>query len=302
MWRSGLVFFLLVQLMSGCGKTGAVPGPPVNAGSDSALVIDLKHTLPTLLKESSGLCYTDGQLWTFGDSGNPNAIYKIDSATGAILQTVTIANFPNVDWEDITADSSYIYVGDFGNNYGNRTDLRILRIKKSDIVSGEAFVTLQADAISFSYADQTDFSANENTNFDCEALAAIQGSLYIFTKDQADLQTRCYRLADTPGVYSLSPVAQFNSGGKITAAAYNPASGELALLGYMNKKIRSFIWLMHDYPGDRFFSGMVQRFNIGSQRDWQTEGLDYISGSRLMMSCETSTSHLASLYAVQKSW
>ncbi|MDQ6842742.1 MAG: hypothetical protein M3Z92_00115 [Bacteroidota bacterium] len=101
------------------------PGTPVT--------VMFKNTLPSVLHESSGLCYTDGNLWTFGDSGNLNAIYKIDTATGAVVQIVIIQNFSNTDWEDIAADSSYIYIGDFGNNDGNRKDLKIIRIKKTDL-------------------------------------------------------------------------------------------------------------------------------------------------------------------------
>jgi hypothetical protein len=80
--------------------------------------------LDARIKESSGLSYTNGNLWTIGDSGSPNAVFKISTATGANLQIVTIQNFPYVDGEDITADSKYIYEGDFGNNDGNRKNLK----------------------------------------------------------------------------------------------------------------------------------------------------------------------------------
>ncbi|MDQ2863442.1 MAG: hypothetical protein M3R50_07330 [Bacteroidota bacterium] len=63
----------------------------------------------------------------------------------------------------------------------------------------------------------------------------------------------------------------------------------------------SFIWFFNGFTQDNFFSGFSSRFNIGSLLvDWQTEGLDYVSNNRLLMSCETSTSHPASLYSVRK--
>jgi hypothetical protein len=68
----------------------------------------------------------------------------------------------------------------------------------------------------------------------------------------------------------------------------------------MNKKIQPFIWLLNGYTADNFFSGTAKRFNIGNQSDWQTEGLDYITPGRLFMSCESSTSHAATLYYVQQ--
>jgi hypothetical protein len=297
-----LIIFLFVIYLAACQK-GAADLPPnsLPAGTlPDTVTVGLKSTLPIELKESSGLCSTDGAMWSFGDSGNPNAIYKIDTATGAILQAVTVANYINIDWEDITADANYIYIGDVGNNLGFRKELKILRIKKADLTSTAAQLSVNAEAINYSYADQIDFSINNNTNFNCEALIAAGDSLYIFTKDY-DLLTRCYSLPKQPGTYAVSPHSTFNTGGKITAAAYNPSTKELALLGYQNTTTGSFIWFFNGYKGYNFFTGAAKKFTIGTAtKDWQTEALDYISANRLMMSCEQSSSHVASLYYVQE--
>ncbi|HWB23932.1 MAG TPA: hypothetical protein VG738_00565 [Chitinophagaceae bacterium] len=290
---------LLAGCIAGCDKKVSATPPPVTPPAD--IVVGLKNKLPSLLKESSGLCLTDGALWSFGDSGNPNSIYRIDSATGAILQVVTITNYPNVDWEDMAADSMYIYVGDTGNNNGDRTDLKILRIKKADIPPAEQQVNVVAEAINFSYADQSDLSSNSNTNFDCESLVSIGDNLYIFSKDRGDFQTRCYKLPKAPGTYKVSPIATFNVDGKVTDATYNPVTKELALLGYMDKKLDSFIWFFNNYTEDNFFNGASKRYTIGNVKtDWQTEGLTYVNDKRLLLSCESSTSTAASLYFVQK--
>ena len=295
--RTVVMLIILAQL-NACKKTESEQN---SITPEKNIVTGLKSTLPSVLKESSGLCYTDGSLWTFGDSGNLNAIYKIDTATGAIVQIVILANQPNVDYEDITADSLYIYVGDTGNNYGDRTDLKVLRIKKSDIASTAFELNIQADVINFSFADQKDFTSNDNTNFDCEAITSIGKFLYLFSKNRGDLETRCYKLPKDTGTYSLTPIATFNSNGKITDASYNPSTKELALLGYMNQKKASFIWFFNDYNGDDFFSGIAKRYTIGDiNKDWQTEGLAYITANRFMLSCETSTSHPAALYFVEK--
>ena len=294
------MLFFIGSLNSSC-KKNANSVQPVMPVSTIPVTVTLRHVLPAVLKESSGLCFTDGNLWSFGDSDNPNSIYKIDTLTSAILQIVTVANYPNIDWEDITADSLYIYVGDMGNNDGSRTNLKILRINKTDITTTNSPVAVNAEAINFSYSDQTDFTANSNTNFDCEAIAAIGNNLYAFTKDRGDLQTRCYKLSKDPGTYVVTPISSFNTNGKITAAAYNTLTGELALLGYMNQNKNSFIWFFSGYSNDGFFAASATRVTIGSPSvDWQTEGLDYSSTGRLMMSCETSTSNVASLYTLQQ--
>lgn len=300
------IAYCLLLIVFSCNKNAhpATDAPIVDKPADkpvATLSVALKHTLPVQLQESSGLCYTDGSLWSFGDSGNPNSIYKVDSATGAILQTVTIANYPNIDWESMAADSLYLYIGDMGNNDGNRTDLKILRIKKADLVSSSAQVSVMADSIKFSYTDQTSFSYNSNTNFDCEAMVAAGNNLYVFTKDRGDLKTRCYMLPKSPGTYAVSPVSGFDVSGRITDAAYNKTTGELALLGYMSQKDNSFIWFFNSYEGDHFFADSSYRVTIGRSSDeWQTEGLDYISPTRLLLSCETTPAHAAALYSIQK--
>ncbi|MEO6358647.1 MAG: hypothetical protein ABIU77_15255 [Ferruginibacter sp.] len=294
------IFILIVLAGNACNKNKPAQLFAVQQSDSVSNPTTLIHMLPSVLKESSGLCYTDGNLWSFGDSGNPPNLYKIDTATGTVLQTVTISNYPNVDWEDITADSAFIYIGDFGNNYGDRKDLKILRIRKSEIAVAASSVSLGAEAINFSYNDQTDFTPNDNTNFDCEAVIVVNDYLYLFTKDRGDLKTRCYKIPAIPATYNLSPLSTFNSQGKITAAAYNPQSKEIALLGYMNKKVQSFIWLLNGYTTDQFFNGTTKRLNIGTQADWQTEGLDYISADRFFMSCESSANHGASLYNFRK--
>ncbi|MBK7966305.1 MAG: hypothetical protein IPK10_14165 [Bacteroidetes bacterium] len=109
-----------------------------------------KTNLPTpLLNESSGLTFLDGKLWSFSDSGNPNDIYRIDTVTNTIFQTVDISNATNVDWEDMASNNDFLFVGDFGNNNGNRQDLKIYRINKSALTPTTTSVS--ASIINFSF-------------------------------------------------------------------------------------------------------------------------------------------------------
>jgi hypothetical protein len=252
------------------------------------------------VRETSGLVYTDGKLWTFGDSGNPPDIFSVDTTTGNTLQTVNISNYPNTDWEDIAADSDYLYIADLGNNEGNRTDLKILKVAKHDIGNGTV-VGATAQAIFVSFTDQTSFVVDDNTNFDCEAIISKGDSLYLFTKDHGDFRTRVYAVSKTPGTYRLSPYTSFNVNGKITGADFNPATGEIALIGYMSSKFNSFLWLLNDFRGSMFFSGNKRRVEIGnSTTSWQTEGITYTGAVRFFISCETTSAVAASLYTLDK--
>ncbi len=300
-----LIFLCLVSLSIGCSPNPELAGGPADPGkADTIPVLQVMNELrlPAALKESSGLCYTDGNLWTFADSGNPNQIYRIDPATGNILQTVVVSNFSNVDWEDIAADSLFIYIGDFGNNNGNRKDLKVIRIRKSDLRDGPQDLDVAGESIQFSYADQQSFKASDSTDFDCESLIAFQDNLYLFSKDAVDSKTRCYRLSKLPGKYSLSPVATFNVGGRITAAACNHQTNEVALLGYLDKSGdgHSFVWFFNDFDGDNFFGGSATRYRINAARYIQTEGIEYASEKTLFMSCETDSFEDASLYLLGK--
>lgn len=88
--------------------------------------------LPRQLKENSGMILYDNLLWTFNDSDGENKIFGFDFS-GKIKKEIEVENARNIDWEDIAQDRKYVYIGDFGNNRGNRRDLKIYRIKKKDI-------------------------------------------------------------------------------------------------------------------------------------------------------------------------
>jgi hypothetical protein len=170
--------------------------------------LTLQTPLSGDVSETSGLLQIHGQLVTFNDSGTSAVLYQIDSSTGAVIRTVPVNNAVNTDWEAITADANYIYLGDIGNNNGNRTDLRIYRIAVADFLNNRS---VNADVINYSYADQTDFSSQRGTtNFDAESLIAYHNHLYIFTKNWGNGQTNIYELPKVPGTYSATQVDNFN--------------------------------------------------------------------------------------------
>ena len=91
-----------------------------------------KFDLPEETKETSGLLFFDSKIITHNDSGNNANLFEIDSLSGNLLRTISISNATNIDWEDITEDENHIYIADIGNNNGNRIDLKIYKILKSD--------------------------------------------------------------------------------------------------------------------------------------------------------------------------
>ncbi len=132
--------------------------------SSLAQSLSLVNSLGSNLIESSGLLYLNGKLITHTDSGGETALYEIDTATGLENRKVYISIVSNIDWEDITSEQNNIYIGDFGNNQGNRTNLRIYKIALQDYWTKD---TVEADTLTFDDSDQADFSTTPfTTNFD----------------------------------------------------------------------------------------------------------------------------------------
>jgi hypothetical protein len=242
--------------------------------------------LPAALSETSGLIYCLGGIWTFNDSGGEASIYKLDTINGEIIQTITISNGANVDWEDIAQDEDHIYVGDFGNNGGNRKDLLIYKLDKADIPA-TGNVSLNAEIIAYSYEDQDDFTPHYNENeYDCEAMICFEGNIYLFTKNWMSETTRLYTLPAEPGNYSILPVDSLDVSGLVTGAAHSDELDQVVLSGYRN--YAPFLYLLFDYHENSFFSGNKRNIQMPGIFGAQTEGVCFKEGSTAFLSCEES--------------
>ncbi len=245
-----------------------------------------KYLLPDEVKETSGLIYYDNALWTINDSGNLPILYKLTPETGDIIQRITVTNAKNNDWEALAQDDEYMYIGDFGNNTGNRNNLRIIKIRKDEIPdSGDLAVSYQL--IEFSYSDYPGrIDKKKENNFDCEALICIDDSLYLFSKNRGDAQTKLYRLPKKAGNYNAELIDTFNSQGLVTGADYNENSKEVTLVGYTNKTWQPFIWLLFDYKDNELFSGNKRRVDMLNIPATQTEAIAYIENKNCIITSE----------------
>lgn len=235
------------------------------------------------VNETSGLIFFDGNIWTFNDSRGEPEIYRIEKESGKIIQTVRIENASNVDWEDITQDESFVYVGDFGNNRGNRKDLKIYKVAKEKIASKKKTKVL-AEIIEFSYEDQETFiEKNRKHNYDCESIISHGDSLIIFSKNWGDAKTRMYKMSKEPGNYKLSPLDSYDVDGLITGADVNNKN-ELLLVGY--KDHLPFIYLFADFSGEGLRSGKAYRVNFPGLQDAQTEGIIWKDDNVVLFSTE----------------
>ena len=245
------------------------------------------------LHEVSGLIAIDGQIIGHNDRGGEAALYEIDTLTGIYSRKVIIANANNVDWEDLALDNNYIYIGDFGNNDGDRTDLRIYRVPKSSYLSASND-TVSSEIIHFSYADQVDFSYNEfNTNFDAEALIVHNDTLYVLTKNWINQKTYIYSIPNLPGNYSAQKIDSLNPQGLVTGATYDTVSKSLRLIGY---QISPFMFSVSEVVPPNFSSGInMTKTNLSVQASIQIEGVTNTNG-HYYFSAEQNLLGAASLY------
>jgi hypothetical protein len=101
------------------------PATPPLCGSLRVRVIG--HVAATGLTEASGLVLSRGLLWTHDDSGGPATLFGI-STRGRLVKTVAVPGAANVDWEDIAARGSTLYVADIGDNAVQRTGVVVYKL------------------------------------------------------------------------------------------------------------------------------------------------------------------------------
>ena len=243
--------------------------------------VTLVGALPGDVLESSGLIYYNNKLITHNDSGNSPRLYEVDTLSSKIIRTITINNAVNIDWEDIAQDESYIYIGDFGNNSGNRQDLTIYRVAKSEY---DVSNTISAERINFSYEDQTDFSEMQNSDWDAEAMVEFNDQLLIFTKQWQTNGTVAYSIPKITGTYSAENMGFYNISGLVTGAAYNKFSNVLILLGY-SPQLQPFIVRIDELATDFSFNGTEEKtgLEIGFS---QVEGITYSDSNTYYISSE----------------
>ncbi len=227
-----------------------------------------KHKYTTLdpkLKEVSGIEFDKrGNLWAINDGGDGPFLYQVDEK-GKIAKRIEVTNAKNIDWEDMTQNKfGHFFLGDFGNNKNNRRWLTIYKIENPIDIKGN---TTEAEIIKFTYKDLWDAPVTpDRKNFDLEAFVEYKHHLYLFTKNRTspfDGKTNLYRIGNHADNYEAHFISSFETCTTaeklcwITSSAMSPDRSKLALLDSTD------LWLFDSWQGDDFFSGNVQKINLG---------------------------------------
>lgn len=243
-------------------------------------------SLPAELNECSGMAtLKDGYYVALNDSNNPAELYVFNLEKESRLKAVSVANAKNVDWEELAEDDTYVYIGDFGNNNGNRRNLRIYKVAKQDLMSADE---VSAEIINFNYPQQLNFDHSNSTNFDCEAMVCIGDSLYLMTKNHGNLKTNLYCLSNKPGKYAAKLLGEYDAKGLVTGADYRNTGGrkELVLVGYTSKAFgyHPFVIYFNDVTGSDFFDSAASRIQLNGRL--QIESVLFDDRLNLLISSE----------------
>lgn len=232
------------------------------------------------LKESSGLTHIGERLFSFNDSGNTSEIFKIIPGSSFIENTFQ-TGLRNMDWEAITNDGDNFYIGEFGNNLGNRKDLKVYQIPfKNDSLMIDSIKT-----IPFFYPEQNDFKPrNINNNFDAEAMIFLDGSLHIFTKEWITNTVSHYVIdKNLTEKQPARKLESFETGFVVTDASFY--ENKLYLVGYTKKASVYMMIFEKDETEHLFFHRPLKKYFLGKAYNiGQIEGITatekgiYISG------------------------
>lgn len=288
-----ILFFLILTSSYGqiSGCTDALsknfnPNATINDGSCVYASYKIKTQtslkLNDSLRETSGLMAFDNLLWTHNDD-HDTKIYGLDT-NGNIQKKIKLEKVKNNDWEEISQDSTHIFIGDFGNNFqGNRKNLHFLRIEKKSFLSNNPVI----DTISFSYPNQTNFGVQRenSTDFDCEAFVVSKDSIYLFTKQWSQKKTSVYVLPKIPGEYTARLKETLDVSGLITGATLLPSRNGIVLCGY-SRVLQPFLYLLYDYKNNNFSAGNKRKIKL-SLPFHQIESIESIDGNLFYLTNES---------------
>jgi hypothetical protein len=254
--------------------------------------------LPAKLKECSGLISFGNDVFIgLNDSGNPAELVVFSLKAKSEIRILKIKGATNHDWEELSADDQYVYIGDTGNNIGIRKDLVIYRIRKDQVLSE---TEVMAEEIAFDYPEQVNFVPGKKHNFDCEAMICVGDSLYMFTKNRENHKTDLYSLPKIPGIYRAKHLGDFDAQGLVTGAAFRSSSkgNELTLVGYSdkNKGYHPFIIYFDQVVGTDFFSAMSKRFTFKGNE--QTESILFMDDRHVYITNESEHGDKGFVYQV----
>lgn len=224
--------------------------------------------LPSELAESSALIKYGDLFLTVNDSGNEPIVFAFD-VKGKMVHSCKLLNAKNTDWEALAYDGkNHLYIGDTGNNKNKRKQLTIYKVEVESLLKEKQ---IEAEKITYSYPEQTDFPPKKSEMYyDAEALFYQNGNLIVVTKNRSvpfDGKAFLYQIPAKSGAYKAKRIGEISLGAthwmenSVTDAAFYKEE-TLYLLTY--SKIYKFVWKNNSFhqEGDIDLDNITQKEGI----------------------------------------
>jgi hypothetical protein len=237
-----------------------------------------RYILPCEVEETSGLIFFNNKFWTQNDDTD-NHLYSFGFEYDPLFEAHPMEGLQNKDWEEIQQDENYLYIGDIGNNSGNRTDLKIYKIEKASLFDGQPGIAV--DSIMFSFEDQNNFDPPGplQTDFDAEAFVVTGTDIYVLSKQWISHKTAVYRFPNEAGVHEAEKVDEYNVEGLVTGITYMEDMQLAALTIYDFPEVSApRILLLYDFPEHDFFGGNKRFLKISNLIGRPIEAITTING------------------------
>ena len=247
---------------------------------ENAIVLD-SIVLPKVINETSGLEILNEVFITHNDSGGEPSLYFFN-LNGEIINSIKLEEeslweIYNNDWEDITADEDHIFIADIGNNFGNRDNLNIIKVKTNDFtIDGK---------IDIAYKNQETFIPRPKHKFDAEALFLIEDKIAILSKDRSNLHTDLYLIDKNSNLRQvLESKITYDVNSLITGGDYNKTLSLLALVSY-NSKGSQYLILFEDFSLKNLGEKKFRKIKIPIERA-QIEAIKIIDNKTFWITSE----------------
>ena len=247
---------------------------------ESAVVLE-SIVLPKVINETSGLEILNEVFITHNDSGGEPSLYFFN-LNGEIIDSIKLDEesfwqIYNIDWEDVTADENYIFIADTGNNFGNRDNLNIIKVKINDYsIDGK---------INVAYKDQETFIPRPKHKFDAEALFLIEDKIAVLSKDRSNLFTDLYLVnKESNSRQVLESKITYDVNSLITGGDYNEELRLLALVSY-NSKGTQYLILFEDFSLKNLAEKKFRKIKIPIEKA-QIEGIKIIDNTTFWITSE----------------
>ena len=247
---------------------------------ESAVVLE-SIVLPKVINETSGLEILNDVFITHNDSGGKPSLYFFN-LNGEIIDSIKLDEesfwqIYNIDWEDVTADENYIFIADTGNNFGNRDNLNIIKVKTNDFSID--------DKIDVAYKDQETFIPRPKHKYDAEALFLIEDKIAMLSKDRSNLFTDLYLIdKESSSIQVLESKVTYDVNSLITGGDYNEELRLLALVSY-NSKGSQYLILFENFSLENLAEKKFRKIKIPIERA-QIEAIKIIDNSTFWITSE----------------